>query len=455
MVEPSPSESISDYWPPSLLWSATVFLLLFALYVLKPARDGLLAASGALGIEKADLKAWTILLQALLLVTLTPLYVRASRLASRRLILVGVKLAFALQLLLLWAADPAAGFSSVGFYVSVGILSLVVVAEFWALVVDRFGDASGEKVIPLIALAGSAGAVAGSWCVSYGVGRGFIDTTALLPIAAAALLGASACGWCASKRAVGPAFAIAIPVTASKPATPPASPLSLVLGHKYLCAAALVVAAINWVGTTGETLLFASVQTLLEHDAAARGVVEVDALRRFVADGTTGFYASFFLWANLATLLLQATVVSPLARLRGLKPLLLIVPVVAILTYAAAALVPMLGVLKLAKVAETATSRSVASTANHLVWLSTPRHMKRRAKALVDTVFVRIGDVMAVLTLFVGSHLFHLSTQQLYVVNVALAGLWLSGASVLAREHRRLDAGELQQGFLRTTLPAS
>ena len=433
------------------LFAASVFLLLFGLYVLKPARDGLIAGSSSLGAGKADLKAWTILIQAVAMVALAPLYIRVARRVSRRWMLVSLGGLFALQLVALWANHRALGsagssHAAIALYVSAGIFSLVMIAEFWAFAVDFFGDERGKRIIPLLALAGSAGAVAGAWVVSQGVECGLLDTPAVLPIAAVALLAASALVWQAGSAERSPRRASA--------RTSVGSPLALVLSHKYLLAAALVVAAVNWVSTTGETLLFASVQTLLESEAASRGVVEASALRRFVADGTTAFYASFFLWANVGTLLLQALLTVRSMPLRGLRPLLFALPIVAILSYSAAALVPMLGVLKVLKVAETATSRSVASTASHLLWLPTSRDMKRRAKALVDTVFVRLGDVMAVLTLFVGTHLLQLSTRQLYAVNVALAAVWLSGAVVLAREHARLSARRLHQAFCRTTVPA-
>jgi AAA family ATP:ADP antiporter len=70
--------------------------------------------------------------------------------------------------------------------------------------------------------------------------------------------------------------------------------------------------------------------------------------------------------------------------------------------------------------------------------------MKHEAKTLVDTVFVRLGDVLAALTLFVGTHFLQVPVRSLYMVNVFLGLLWLAGAAMLAREHHRMVAGKAE-----------
>ena len=88
-----------------------------------------------------------------------------------------------------------------------------------------------------------------------------------------------------------------------------------------------------------------------------------DELLRFTRDRTTIFYASFFGLVNWVALGLQAFAASRILKYGGFGTLLLMLPVVAMFSYAALALVPILAVVKMAKVAENATDYSLNNTA--------------------------------------------------------------------------------------------
>jgi len=135
---------------------------------------------------------------------------------------------------------------------------------------------------------------------------------------------------------------------------------------------------------------------------------------------------------------LQALVVSRVIRLGGFGLAVTAAPLVVLFAYAAAAFAPMLGVLKVLKIVENATLHSVSSTANRMMWLPAAGSLEREAKALVDTVCVRLGDVLAAVTLYVSTHMLGVSTSGLYVFNVLLGVFWLGAAAVLAREHQRI-----------------
>jgi AAA family ATP:ADP antiporter len=200
---------------------------------------------------------------------------------------------------------------------------------------------------------------------------------------------------------------------------------------------ALITVLLNWVNTNGENLLFRVVQSSLADQATAQGMVG-DELLEFTRDGTTAFYGNFFSWVNLAALLLQSLVASRLLKYGGLGAILLLLPVVALTSYAAMALVPILAVVKVMKVAENSTDYSINNTARHVLWLPVPSAVKFKGKPTIDTLFARIGDGFAALTILVGVQMLALATEVFFAFNVVLVLVWLYYSVVVVREHRRL-----------------
>ena len=65
--------------------------------------------------------------------------------------------------------------------------------------------------------------------------------------------------------------------------------------------------------------------------------------------------------------------------------------------------------------------------------------MKYKGKPTIDSLFVRIGDGIAALTVLIGVQFLALSTQSFFVLNVALVFIWIAFAFVVIREHRHLS----------------
>jgi len=141
---------------------------------------------------------------------------------------------------------------------------------------------------------------------------------------------------------------------------------------------------------------------------------------------------------NFAALVLQAFVCSRLLRFGGFGAILLLLPVIALFSYSAMALLPILGVVKVMKIAENATDYSINNTARHVLWLPISSELKFQAKPAIDTLVIRIGDGLSALTVLVGVQLLALSVQAFFVFNLALVLGWLGFALVLVREHARL-----------------
>ncbi len=427
----------------SLVLFANVFLILCAYYLIKPLREGWISVSDIGNLSKMEVKAYSAFGQSLFLIGVVSVYGRmASRLARARLITFATLFLMS-NLVVFWLLQPdffvrnlpGAG---IAFYLWVGIFGVFVVAQFWAFVADVYNEEQGDRLLPMIAIGATAGAAFGSWLTEVVVGqedavKKSLLLVALLPLAASIAL----THWADRRGPVGDGSG----VRATRPPRPPddqGGSLSMVLRSRYLLPVAGVTLLLSWVNTNGENLLFRVVQESLAESAAKQGVVDEAALLEFTRDGTTAFYGNFFFWVNVFALLLQALVASRLLKYGGFAAILLAMPVIALASYTTMALLPVLAVVKVMKIAENSTDYSINNTARHVLWLPVTAEMKYKGKPTIDTLFVRMGDGLAALTVLIGVQVLALSTGAYFAFTVALALAWIVLALVVVRENRRL-----------------
>jgi AAA family ATP:ADP antiporter len=175
-------------------------------------------------------------------------------------------------------------------------------------------------------------------------------------------------------------------------------------------------------------------------------VTDPVAVSEFTESGTTAFYSNFFFWVNIVALLLQSIVASRLLKYGGFGAILLMLPVIALVSYTTMALLPILAIVKVMKIAENATDYSINNTARHVVWLPMSSEMKFRGKPAIDTLYVRVGDGLAALTVFVGVQVLTLATATYFIFNVSLVLLWFGFAFLLIREHRKASEANPSHG---------
>jgi len=144
---------------------------------------------------------------------------------------------------------------------------------------------------------------------------------------------------------------------------------------------------------------------------------------------------------NSAALVLQAFVASRLLKYGGFAAILLLLPVVALTSYTVMALVPVLAVVRIMKIAENSTDYSINNTARHVLWLPVPSQEKFQGKPAIDSLFARAGDGLAAATVLIGGQILGLATNVFFVFNVALVLVWIYFAVAVVRENRRLTAG--------------
>src|SRR5262249_30990144 len=90
-----------------------------------------------------------------------------------------------------------------------------------------------------------------------------------------------------------------------------------------------------------------------------------------------------------------------------------------------------------AKTAENSVDYSLQNTASNSLFLVVSRDAKYKAKAVIDSFFWRVGDVLSAAGVWLGG-LLGATTTHFTTLNALLAAGWVGLVLVLAREHRRL-----------------
>ena len=430
----------------ALLMFANVFLILCAYYFVKPLREGWIAISDIGGLSKMEVKAYSSFAQSLFLLFIVGWYARLAGRWDRVTLITRATLFCISNLVIFWFLQPdfffeALPLSGVVFYVWVGMFGVFVVAQFWTFCADVYTDERGKRMLPMIAIGATSGAAAGSWIVSQLVDSGLIDTKALLLLATLPLFVSIVLTKIVDGREAKAVSPAAGEMQQEEGGGFLLSGARLVLISRFLLAAALVTLLANWVNTNGENLLFRVVQETLADRAVEQGVTDSMAVLEFTRDGTTVFYGDFFFWVNIVALLLQAFVASRLLKYGGFAAIALMLPVIALLSYTAMALLPILAIVKMMKIAENATDYSINNTARHVLWLPVSSEMKFRGKPAIDTLYVRLGDGLAAVTVLVGVHVLAMSTQWFFIFNVSLVVCWLAFTRMMISEHRKASQG--------------
>ncbi len=395
-----------------------VFLLLLAYYILKTVREPLILTTGG-----AELKSYAAGAQAAVLLVYVPLYGWLVSRLTRNHLVTTVVLVF-VACIELFFAGVRLGIPNVGFafYVWVGIFSLTMIAQFWSFANDIYVKDSGDRLFPLIAVGSTAGAPLGAAVAQFLFSRG-VPPGLMMQIAAGLLLLHLAMYTLVWQR---PSVGDPKAKDTSK-----AGGFDLVLTNPYLRLIALLLVLLNIVNSTGEFILARLVTGQAAQMAAAAPDFDRGA---FIG----AFYGSYFLWVNIASVILQAFLVSRVVKRFGMAGALFALPVLAFGAYGMAAVGAGLAMVRVVKTAENATDYSMMNTAKQMLWLPTTREQKYKAKQAIDTFFVRFGDLLSAAVVFVGTHYFTLSASGFAAVNVAVVVLALIVARRLLAEYHRL-----------------
>ena len=435
----------------ALLLSLNVFLILTAYYVLKPVREALILGQGS-----AELKSYLSAGQVLLLAIVVPLYGRlASRVARRRLINI-VTAIFVVCLVGFFALAHAGVSLGIVFFLWIGIFNVMIVAQFWSFANDVYTNDEGERLFPIVAFGASLGAVLGAGVAAeliqplgvyqlMLVGAGILvlevlitnyidtkehrrteshlprpETTAMMPAATLEF-----------RMETGEhKLAETAKVTSQSRGA-----FALVFRTRYLLLMAVMLMFLNWVNTTGEFILGSVVQ-----NAANEAVATGQAGGLSVEDYIGEFYSKFFAVVNVAGLLIQLFVVSRVIKYLGVHIGVMILPFISLGAYGILAFYPILSAVRWAKTAENSTDYSLNNTIRNMLFLPCTREQKYSGKQVIDSFFVRSGDVLSAILVFVGTSYFALTASGFAKFNIVLVIVWLMLAFLVGRDYKRLIA---------------
>jgi len=424
----------------AILLAINVFVLLAAYNLLKPARDGLILAEGS-----AELKSYSAAAQAVLLMAVVPLYGWMVSGVSRARLIGLSGLFFAANLFIFAVAGRAGAREGIAFYIWMGIFNVFVISQFWAFANDLYTEGQGRRLFPLIGVGASLGAWVGAATVEPLVaGLGYTPYT-LMIIGAVALLGAVGLTLVVNRRESGLPRRSAEGARAGRHDDPLAresaqiasAPIGkqgafeLIFKDRYLFWIAILMVLLNVVNTTGGYLL----DRLVAHEAIVQ-VGAGDALELSRKQFITAYSGSIIATVNLVGFLLQLFVASRVMKFMGVRGGLFILPLLALVNYSVIAVAPILAIVRIGKILENATDYSIQNTVRQALWLPTSREAKYKAKAAVDTFFMRMGDVLSAGFVRIGATI-SAGTPAFAWLNVGLTAVWLAVAGQIAKEHRK------------------
>jgi AAA family ATP:ADP antiporter len=191
---------------------------------------------------------------------------------------------------------------------------------------------------------------------------------------------------------------------------------------------------LNFVNTTGEYIR-SDVFDRKAEAAIMTGEIDKEEEAQYLAKLESGFLSI----VNISTLLIQLLLVSRILKWFGVKWALLFLPFIALGGYFLIAFGATFIVVYWAKAMENSTDYSLMNTLRGALYLITSREEKYKAKAAIDTFFVRAGDVLVGITVFLGTTYFAFNTERFAALNVLIVLIWITLCFLIIREHKKLS----------------
>lgn len=419
-----PGEGIGVVW-----FAIYAFFLLTSYYVLKTVRESFILTEFS-----PEVRSYAVGLIALLLLFIVPLYGLLSR-STRKIVLIrwvtGLFLAVIPIFYLMARADMDIGFV---YFVFVGIFGVMVIAQFWAFAADSYNVKAGQRLFPIIMIGAAGGALAGAQLTKLLTGSRLVTPVGMLLISACLLALTLFLGEVARSRIPNGSKALDVDdrgVSASGDKLENAlGGFAMVMRDRYLLLIALLVVLLNWVNTTGETILADFVSRYADEVSAG------DPGRK--GEVIAAFYGGFFFWVNLLGFVAQAFLVARVYRWIGVGGSLLVLPAIAAVGYGLMAFVPIFSIIQIVKVLENSTDYSLMNTTRQALFLPTEREVKYEGKTAIETFFWRFGDLIQAGAFYVGLNVLGLSIPQFAVLNMLLALVWLVIAYMISSHYRGL-----------------
>lgn len=398
-----PGEGLS-----ALLLLVNVFVIMSSYYILKVLREPMILLGGG-----AELKAYASAGQSVLLLFLVPAFGYLASRVNRIQLLTTVQIIFTVCLVAFYALAQGKAPIGLAFYLWLGIFNMMVVSNFWAFANDLYTPEQGKRIFPIVGLGGSFGAVLGAFLPgwlqdAFGVEPLFLVASAGLVLSTVLYRLVDA----RERHDQDPQGLVKLLKPEAKHPVGREGGFDLVLSDRYLRLMAVMVVVFTITNTTGEYVV-------------SKLVKEASATAANPGAYIGAFYSNFYGIVNLVSAFLQGLVVSRVLGVVGIRRSLWIMPVIVVLGWSGFLAASTLVMLRFIKIAENSVDYSLHNTVRQALYLPTSRESKYKAKAAIDTFFVRIGDVIAGIGLvYLLTEVMKLDVTAFAVINVALAIVW-------------------------------
>jgi len=405
---------------PALAWSLLYVIAIFlAYYVLRPIRDELGVAGGVENLP------WLFTGTLLTMLTASPLFAYAVRRFPReRFIPISYRFFGAnlvgFAVLLAVASPDQQVWIGRAFFIWVSVFNLFVVSIFWSFIVDIFNGEQGKRLFGIVAAGATLGGLVGSALTSgliEHLGRTWLLVISVLLIEVAVL---------ASARLSRVSETFEKPIEREDRHKPLGGGIFAGVVHTFRSPYLLGLALFMLIYSVTSTILYfqqASIAAENFPDRAAR----------------TAFFANIDLYVNAITLILQVFFTGWLMNWLGVVATLCALPLVSVVGFGALAAYPTVGVLVAAQVARRVSNFALARPTREVLFTSSVREDRYKAKNFIDTVVYRCGDQVASWS-YAGLMGLGISLAQVSVIAVPLSLIWLAVALWLARTHDRKEA---------------
>lgn len=397
------------------LWSFVYFYCLLAgYYVLRPIRDEMAIQVGR--DQLAHL--FTYVFVAMLF--MVPLFGWLTSRFARRRMLPWLYAFCALNLLGFCLVMVAGGQQSLFvarlFYVWLSVYNLFAISVFWSLMADLFDTDQAQRLYGFIAAGGTAGALTGPLITASLVAM--LGAKLLMAVSALFLLVAI--------------LAIVRLSHWSKGRDIVAAPPEQAMGGSIWAGLADVVRSPYLLGICFFLFCYALLSTFLYFQ-------QVELLPKAIADSAqrTRLLALVDLAVNIATLALQLLAFGTLIKRLGITALLVAMPLLSVLGFAAMALSPVLATLLIFGSLRRAGEYAISKPARETLFNVLPAEQKYKAKNVIDTLVHRGGDTSSS-WIMNNLNAYKLTTAELSWLSAGVAMLWAAMALWLGAQARRL-----------------
>jgi AAA family ATP:ADP antiporter len=433
----------------ALLMFINSFLIMFGYYQIKPIRSGLLLAA-----HPPEIQSYLAIPQAFLLIFVVKAFAKIASRYPRHILITFVTLFCISNLILFnimnWAGVPVSWMGII-FFIWIGMYNLLIPAQFWGFANDIYSEEEGKRLFPMIAFGASLGAVIGPLVAQMLlppkkllVAEGIHGAKRLIPyfgsygmmlVTSGVLVLCILMTWIIHRRDVredaGAAMAVGAPKIKEQPLDKSGG-FRLIFKSRYLLLIAIVIGLYNFINALGE-FMFSSLQqkvALRVLGTAATGGVD---LQNYISAAFAGYQSL----GNIIGLVIQLFLVSRIFRWVGIGGALLFLPMISLGGYGFATFGASLLLMKWIKSVENGTDYSLMKTARSALFLITKREEKYKAQAAIETFFVRGGDTLTAVIVWLGTSVLALSIEGFAVVNVASILVWITLTVLIIREYKK------------------